>query len=266
MNVLNTPHAPGTGIDRLEHIVQKRTSELQDALDQEKARNILKSKSIALASHEFRTPLTALLSSVDLVESYLRLGQLDAIPRHLLRIRKSVGFLTSILEEFLSLEKLEQGTTTAENTTLDLQGCVTDVTDDLRASLHTGQTIRLDYKGEAMIYGDKKIIRSILVNLVGNAIKYSRGDIRVRTEVTPLKIRLVVADTGIGIPKEEQHRLFSNFFRASNVGTEKGTGLGLAIVQRYLLLIGGDIRFRSNPKGTVFVIVMPQLALHHQHG
>ncbi len=255
----------------LEERVELRTSELRaaelnvrKALEVEKELNALKSRFVSMASHEFRTPLSTIMSSVDLIARYTEdLGN-EKVEKHVVRIRAKVRELTAMLNDFLSLEKLEQGMVNINPGDLDVVHLCIELVEELRILAKPGQEIQFDHTGsERMVHQDKAMLSNVLSNLVSNAIKYSpeKKPIRLLTGIRNGLLRVTVEDQGIGIPLEDQGHLFQRFFRAGNAFTVQGTGLGLSIVRRYLDLMGGTINFTSVPEqGTVFNVQIPQ---HH---
>ncbi len=246
--------------EELEIKVKERTLELAQALEREKDLSELKSRFVTTAAHEFRTPLSTILSSVSLVERYLDPEHADKRTRHVERIKSSIRNLTDILNDFLSLDKLEQGKMEIENAEFGLTEFCIAVTDDLRSLLKEGQNIHYTHTGDDTVYCDKKILRNVLLNLVSNAIKYSPEgkEIWLESEMRNCEVTIRVKDNGIGIPPEEQKHLFEKFFRARNAGEIQGTGLGLSIVRRYVDLLDGRISFSSQPgQQTVFVVQFP---------
>lgn len=246
--------------EELEIKVKERTLELAQALEREKDLSELKSRFVTTAAHEFRTPLSTILSSVSLVERYLDPEHADKRTRHVERIKSSIRNLTDILNDFLSLDKLEQGKMEIESAEFGLTEFCIAVTDDLRSLLKEGQNIHYTHTGDDTVYCDKKILRNVLLNLLSNAIKYSPEgkEIWLESEVRNCEVTIRVKDNGIGIPPEEQKHLFEKFFRARNAGEIQGTGLGLSIVRRYVDLLDGRISFSSLPgQQTVFVVQFP---------
>jgi len=248
--------------EELENKVRERTYELTQALEREKELNEMKSRFVSMASHEFRTPLSTILSSMALVEHYTEPEQAAKRMKHIDRIKSSVKNLTNILDDFLSLEKLEQGHVDVRSTEFDLKEFLTDVTDEIDGLLKRKfQTLHLHIEGDTSLCQDKKILRNVLLNLLSNAIKYSPEEkqIWVRAEVTGEDAMLTVRDEGMGIPAEAQPHLFSKFYRAGNAVNIQGTGLGLHIVKRYMELMDGNIRFESKEgKGTTFILEFPK--------
>lgn len=238
----------------------KAESDLKEALDKERELNALKSRFVSTASHEFRTPLSTILSSVDLIARYSE-GQ-EKVEKHVERIRSKVRELTAMLNEFLSLEKLEQGMVQCKPEEFDVVDLCVELIEELRHLAKPGQEVHYDHLGEErMLFQDRPMLRNVLSNLLGNAIKYSppHKKVGLRTCLEGGILTVHVDDQGIGIPLEDQPHLFERFFRASNAFTVQGTGLGLNIVRRYLDLMGGSIGFSSNPgEGTSFTATIPQ--------
>lgn len=243
---------------------QKRAEkEILKALNKEKELNELKSRFVTTASHEFRTPLSTILSSVSLISRYVEgLEQRDKVDKHIQRIKSSVNNLTYILNDFLSLGKLEEGKTTFIPTVFNLRQAVEEVKSQLVPTLKEGQQIvtALGSDSVAEIVGDEQMIRNILINLLNNASKYSEEGKQIflglHTDASVLK--MTVKDQGIGIPQGDQQHLFDRFFRARNAVNIQGTGLGLNIVKKYIEIMDGHIEFSSaENKGTEFIVTIP---------
>jgi PAS domain S-box-containing protein len=251
--------------DLLEQKVTERTLELTHALEREKEVSDMKSRFVSIASHEFRTPLSTILSSTYLLEQGS--GNDFDKSKHFNRIRSSVKNLTFILTEFLSLDKLEQRKVTIENELFDLETLSSEVIDEVRIAYRLPIPLDYQHEGPSLLYQDKRIIRNILLNLISNAAKYSSTDetITIKTYVYPTHLRIIVIDHGIGIPPEDQKNIFTKFFRAHNANHIQGTGLGLSIVKRYVELLEGSIHFHSTVgEGTEFEITLPIRASEEQ--
>jgi len=243
--------------EELESKVKERTLELTHSLEREKELNEMKSRFVSMASHEFRTPLSAVLSSISLIEQYAKEEHKEKRQRHIERIKSSVKNMTEILDDFLSLDRLEQGKVATAKEAFDLKSFLNDVVEEVQPMLKPGQNIILSSAGEKEIIQDKKILRNILFNLLSNAIKYSaeKMEIIISAENNNGELRITVKDSGIGIPETEQKYLFTKFFRAGNAGNYQGTGLGLNIVKRYVELLKGNISFESRlNEGTTFTV------------
>lgn len=251
--------------EELEEIVKERTKRLSDALKNERQINEMKSAFISIASHELRTPITIVMSSTILIEKYLKAGLYANQQKHIDRIKESVHHFTSILDDFLSLDKLERGIIIAKKDQFDLKELIEKCIDEMEGICKKDQKIILDYKGTTQVQLDQKIIRNVLVNLLTNAIKYSEDSIEVHATLSHNLITLSVADKGIGMDKSDQKYIFTRFFRARNTDNIPGTGLGLSIVKRYVELLGGTIQFKSKKNvGSTFTLLLPQEDNNHR--
>ncbi len=267
----NVSAVPIEGMDSLVNeilVVVKNVSsqkslerELVKTLAKEKDLNTLKSRFVTMASHEFRTPLTTILSSAFLLENY-RGERLESEKRkHLDRIKRSVHGLTELLNDFLSLDKLEEGMVKVAYKKVYLRQFADELIQEMLLIKKENQRIVFEFEGEeSEVMIDRQLVRNILINLLSNAIKYSpaSGTIGLFVSVTSNEVQLKVSDQGIGIPAEEQKHIFKRFFRANNTSEIQGTGLGLNIVKRYVKLLKGRIHFHSRVnKGTVFTVTLP---------
>lgn len=250
-------------VEKLEEEVierKKAEQEVLKSLARERELNDLKSKFVSIASHEFRTPLSTILSSNSLIQQYRDRGEIDKLDKHIHRIKSSVNHLTSILNDFLSLGKLEEGKIEVILETFSLTDFLEEIVEDLKPSLKENQDIVVTPLGSSMIRSDSRILRNILFNLISNASKYSDPGKRIFVETTLSRdhLSLAIRDEGIGIPEEELHHLFDRFFRASNATNIQGTGLGLHIVKRYVELLNGTIHFTSKQgSGSLFTVTVP---------
>jgi len=239
----------------------KAADEMKHSLQREKDLNEMKSRFVSLASHEFKTPLSVILSSTSLIDKYSAPEMADKRQRHIHRIKSNVKNLRQILGDFLSLEKLEEGVVRNNPSAVDIVELGEEVITDLEESCKSGQKIDLEISGEPRIVAvDVHLLHNILNNLLSNAVKYSPeyAPVRFVIEFLPGGIRFTVTDSGIGIPPAELGHLFERFFRASNTSGISGTGLGLSIVKKYLDLMGGQIEVASERgKGTTFIIAIP---------
>lgn len=241
---------------------KKVESDLIVNLEQERTLNMLKSRFVTAASHEFRTPLTTILSSASLLENYEG-AQLAAKKEvHLKRIKRSVHGLTDLLNDFLCLGKIEEGKVNAVNSMFSTKDMLDQLISEFDALKKEGQTILLEYEpgGSHFISSDRQLIKNILTSLVSNAVKYSppHSTITLILRKNSSGLFLEVKDQGIGIPQQEQSHIFERFFRAKNAVDIEGTGLGLNIVKNYVELLRGQIEFRSKENdGTRFMVHIP---------
>ncbi len=239
--------------------LEQSQKELSEALDKEKHLNEIKSRFVSMASHEFRTPLSAVLSSASLLSKYTTGDDQSKRDKHIYRIKDSVKHLNDILEDFLSLGRLDEGRVQANPSDFNLDEELTETLSDMKLLLKEGQQLNYNYQGEKKIFADKKLVKNIVINLVTNAIKFSPNGkpINITARITDVAA-ITVTDTGIGISKEDQEHLFSSFFRGGNATNIQGTGLGLHIVKRYVDLLNGSIELHSElDQGTSIQIYFP---------
>lgn len=246
----------------LEEVVRKRTkdliklvSELEKAkadvsssLEKERELNQLKSRFVSMASHEFRTPLSSVQLSASLIDKYIEKPDFPAVTKHTSRIKNAVQLLNGILNDFLSLEKLEAGFVVVNNQVINVVHLGEEISEEMQMICKKNQHIVYQHTGfEAEFMLDAHLLKSSIINLISNAVKYSGEDtfIEFNTEINETECTICVKDNGIGIPEEEQKNLFEPFFRAHNTGSIPGTGLGLNIVKRYIFLMGGELEYWS---------------------
>ena len=240
--------------------LEKRGQELAQALAAEQELGEMKSRFVSMASHEFRTPLTGVLTSAELIADYAHGPQKDKQLRHVARIRSSVKHLNDILEEFLSVGRIEEGRVEATPTTLDMALLLGETVADVQALRKADQRIECEVECPDFIRLDASLLRKILLNLLSNAIKYSGENsvIHVQAACQDRQFTLRVQDEGVGISAEDQAHLFERFFRARNVSNVPGTGLGLYIIAKYLELMGGTIALHSELNvGTTVTLTIP---------
>ncbi len=243
--------------------LEQTKDELDNSLKREREVNSMKSRFISIASHEFRTPLATVLSSLSLVEKYSTLQDEEKRLKHIGRIKSSVRNLTDILNDFLSLNKLEEGKVMLNIESFNLHELIENLMQELQGITKKQQNIILSCSnsGNCLVKLDKTLIRNIIINLVSNAIKFSpeNSNISINASLSERELTLSVADQGIGIPEADQKHLFERFFRSSNAGEIQGTGLGLSIVAHYVSLLKGTIKFESKEnEGTTFFINLPR--------
>ena len=229
-------------------------------MEKEKEVNDLKSRFVSMASHEFRTPLSTVLSSVSLLSKYTTTEDQSKRDKHIDRIKSSVKTLTDILNEFLSLGRIEEGKVDMNPEIFDLVEFMNGMNNEMSVLLKPGQNFIFNHKGNTESYTDTNLLKHIMINLISNAIKFSpeNANIIIDTEVTDSHTKISISDKGIGIPASDQVHLFERFFRATNVTNIQGTGLGLHIVGRYVELLNGTIHCHSEfENGSSFIINLP---------
>lgn len=261
-------------VEELKIANQKRDAEIQkrieaqnkisNALKKEKELNELKTKFLSLVSHEFKTPLSGILTSAMLLSKYKLSEQQDRRDKHIKIITDKVHYLNNILNDFLSIEKLETGKVSYNFSDFMLTKVVDEVVYNANMLLKEGQTIKYPENIDGLsLHQDEKIIELALSNLVHNAIKYSPENTEISIEISQdtNTTTFSVIDNGIGIPEKDQKQIFNRYFRSENVLLIQGTGIGLNIVKSHLNNLGGEINFVSNEnKGSTFTIKLPNKA------
>ncbi|SKB59095.1 sensor histidine kinase [Maribacter arcticus] len=267
----------------LEKIVVKRTKELNNTVNQlkEEAKkrklaekktkeslrkeielNELKTKFLSLVSHEFKTPLSGILTSTSLIAKYPNAEHQEKLNKHLSTIKSKVKYLDNILTDFLSVERLESGKVSYKFTQFPLSKLINEVVYDANMLLKSGQNIRYPKDiDDVLVEFDEKILELALSNLMNNAIKYSPENTEITIQVTHQKDRITieVIDQGIGIPEKEQKFIFNRYYRAKNALLNQGTGIGLSIAKQHLENLGGLVTFTSiENQGTTFNLQIPQ--------
>lgn len=232
-------------------------AELRKSLEKEKELNELKSRFVSMASHEFRTPLSTVLSSIYLLQKYVNTEDQPKREKHIERIVSAVHTLTDILNDFLSVGKIEEGKVAAKFSYFNIREHINQIINELSTIQKKGQQVEYRHSGEERVWLDPSLLKHIVVNLLSNAIKFSPENtvITIETNRDGRLLHFLIKDRGLGITKEDQQHLFERFFRGANVTAIQGTGLGLHIVQKYAELLGGKVSCRSElEKGTEFII------------
>lgn len=222
----------------------------------ERELNQLKTRFVSMASHEFRTPLSSIQLSASLINKYVEKNDRESIEKHTSKIKNSINNLTTILNDFLSLEKLEAGKVEPTANWFDIFPFAEEIAEEMQLMTKQKQLIVYEHKGTTgEVFLDQKLLKNCIINLISNAIKYSGEDtmIQFNSIVNENELIIDVKDNGIGIPSTEMNNLFEPFFRAHNTGDIPGTGLGLNIVRRYVDLMNGTCTCESEQNiGTTF--------------
>lgn len=261
--------------ERLEMEVEARTAKLREtmtklekskdklavALNKEKDLSNMKSSFVSLASHEFRTPLSTILSSATLLLKYTKTEEQANRDKHVHRIQSAVTNLNNILNEFLSLRRIENGGIETYFENINIPELIDMQVQEMSSILKTGQKVQIKHTGENCFRTDKAIFKNIVINLLSNAIKFSekKGIIYINTSIQDNILIFNIKDHGIGIPEKDLKYIGQLFFRAGNATNINGTGLGLNIVLKYAELLHGKVEIKSEPgKGTEFIITFVQ--------
>ncbi len=250
---------------KLEKTVEVRTKQLKTALEKEKELNDLKTKFLSLVSHEFKTPLSGILTSSILLSKYTLDNQQGNRDKHIKIITDKVHYLNAILNDFLSIEKLETGNVNYKFISFRLSKVLNEVVYNANMLLKEGQQIIYpDNIDDIVLVQDERTIELALTNLVHNAIKYSPeyADVTIKITQNIKDTVFEISDTGIGIPEKDQKNIFNRYFRAENALTTPGTGIGLNIVKSNIENLGGFIHFNSKVHvGSTFILSIPNKAL-----
>jgi len=235
--------------------------QVSQSLEKEKQLNMMKSRFVSMASHEFKTPLTAIQLSAELIGRIALELDHPIVKKYTETIKNAAKNLTNILNDFLSLELLETGRINPILSEFDFVEFATEVADDMQSLAKKEQRISYRHYGRGrLVTLNPSLLKNCIINLISNAIKYSGPNslIEFFTRITGSYLTIIIRDNGIGIPQEDQKHLFEAFFRAHNTGNIPGTGLGLNIVTRYTSLMNGKVRCKSQVgEGTTFTITLP---------
>jgi len=249
--------------------LKKTIQQLKISLNKEIELNSLKTKFMGLASHEFKTPLSAILSSTELMDKYADLQNIEKRKEHLGKIKTMISRLNNMLDGFLTLENIEKGVIKENHALFEIGDLATFLVQNFSLLLKRDQKLRFNINENERVYHDKNILTIILSNLILNAIKYSNENDKIEVTISTnnLNIYINVKDSGIGIPENEQNLIFQRFFRAKNALFFPGTGIGLNIVKGYVQNLNGSISFESvENKGTVFKVQLPKITSYEKKG
>lgn len=242
--------------------LEKVIKQLKQTINKEKELNNLKTKFIELASHEFKTPLSAILSSTELMAKYADLQNKDKLDEHLAKVKVMIGKLNGMLDDLLTLENIERGCVNTNFSHFNYLDLIEEIATSTIPLLKKGQILKFKDSNLKLIYHDFKIIKIILTNLIYNAVKFSNEESKIIVQINSdeTNLNFSVKDSGIGIPKNEQDLIFTRFFRAKNAMYIPGTGIGLNIIKGYINSFNGEIWFKSiENKGSVFKLKLPKI-------
>lgn len=242
--------------------LQHAKEEVDNALEKEKELNTLKTRFISMISHEYRTPLTVILTSTYLMEQYYEGSHREQFDKFLGKVRNSVETMTQLLEDVLTIGKNESMNSKLNIKQINIINFIREIIDECKVVDKEKHDFILNYElSDTLINSDEKNLRHIFQNLIGNAAKYSPLADKVVIDIKENTRNLVfhITDFGIGIPQEDISQLFVTFHRASNVGSISGTGLGLSIVKKCVDSLYGEIGVKSViGQGTKFIIELPK--------
>ena len=224
-----------------------------------------KSRFISTSSHEFRTPLTTILTSSELLLMVGRSLNEEKYLEHIIKIQNAVMYITSLLDDMLAINNAESGKWKFNPSRINLYNFCVKLIDAASNDATPQHSINFNFNlNDHYAIVDDKLLQLILSNLLSNAIKYSPkgGEVTLTVNRVGFKIEFIVKDNGIGIPQQDQKKLFEIFFRSQNTGNIKGTGLGLSIVKRSVESHGGEVKFKSKlNEGSTFYVSIPLVAV-----
>jgi signal transduction histidine kinase len=235
--------------------------EIVAALEKEQELNELKSRFISMVSHEYRTPLSAIILSTDLLTGYGTKMPAEDQMKHLSRIKESVKTMNGLLDDIITFNKMDVGKIEVRKEFIDFAKFCSSISNSVEFLFRNKCEIDFTInRNNLLLLVDEKLFRQIITNLLTNACKYSEKgqSIEFTVEILTSELHITVADKGIGIPEEDKEKMFEPFHRARNVGTVSGTGLGLSIVKNSVEAHGGTVEFESyQGVGTTFRIKVP---------
>lgn len=243
--------------ETLKELEQSR-NELSEAFNKEKDLSNMKSSFVSLASHEFKTPLSTILSSSSLLQKYTTTEDQDKRDKHIQRIQSAVTNMNNILNEFLSLRRIESGKIETHVQSWNIPDIIKIQAQEMSGILKQGQKVVQTHLGKEHFEIDDALFRNVVINLLSNAIKFSgkNSNISIQTQIEKDTFTFKIKDEGVGIPPSDLKYIGQLFFRAGNVTNINGTGLGLHIVAQYIQILNGMMTIESEPnKGTIITIV-----------
>lgn len=234
---------------------------IEEALEREKQLNRLKSNFISMVSHEFRTPLTVIMTSTEILRHKCSLFTPEQLETRLDKITRQIVHLSNLLGEVTFINKSDLMGMEVQHRGINLPDFLEQIVDEIQSAYPSHNLIDVSLTVmHPNLMMDESLLQKIVVNLLTNAMKYSplESTVKLTCKADSQQLSLIVKDEGIGIPPTDQVELFSEFHRGRNVGTISGTGLGLAIVKRAVVALGGDIHFESSENtGTTFYVTLP---------
>lgn len=235
--------------------------DLAKALNVEKELSSMKSSFISMISHEYRTPLTVILSSSEILRRYFEINDLEAkFFKHLDNINESVQSMTRLLENILVISKSEASSLYFESSKFNVVEFFVRLVHEIEFSDKGVHLFKFEIDSEAIeINSDQKLLKQILFNIISNAVKFSTSGTEIKCKVLDKSdsVEIIVQDFGIGIPNEDKPFIFDTFFRCKNSGTMRGSGIGLSVAKRCVDILKGKIEVESEVnQGSVFKVIL----------
>lgn len=242
----------------------KANHEIEVSLQKERELNELKTRFVSMISHEYRTPLTVILTSTSLLKRFFEISDKENFDKFIYKITSSVDTMTKLLEDVLIIGRSEAGRLIANIEEINPAEIIVDSIDDINHIYFKSQKFEfIDYSnGTATLKSDTSLIKQIITNLLSNAAKYSPNNSTIKTSLSYDKfgVEIKIQDTGMGMSQDDVNRIFDLFHRGGNVGAISGTGLGMPIVKRCVEALKGKIEINSKlGEGTEFIVKLPNI-------
>lgn len=246
---------------KTENELRKTKDELEQSLEIEREYSNLKTRFVSMISHEYRTPLTVILSSTYILDHFFVAQDKENFQKNIQKIQSSVQSMTNLLEDVIRIGKSENQFAQVSYNKFDIVKLIDEILTEIKFIEKTSHEYEFekDYFG-LTISSDAKLQSHIIRNLIQNASKYSEKGTLIKVNLYLLddNLNIIISDQGIGIPEDDLKHLFEPFFRSGNVGAREGTGLGLSLTKRYVEALGGSIEVESvENQGTTFKLVFP---------
>lgn len=241
--------------------LQNTQKSLEKSLENEKELHQIKSRFISMVSHEYRTPLTVILSSANLLKNYMEKMSSEQIEKQYKNISASVSSMTNLLDDVLMIGKTENPTA-LNIIEFDLSNSITSIIENIKFVDNGKHKFIIDMPDKLCVFSDKKLLDHAIGNVISNAVKYSERDTKVTIQVIENgneTLEISIIDEGIGIPEEDIDKVFDSFYRSYNTGTIEGTGLGMSIVKKSIESLNGSVEIESKlDVGTKIKFIVPQ--------
>ncbi len=241
--------------------LQNTQRELEKSLENEKELHQIKSRFISMVSHEYRTPLTVILSSTNLLNNYMEKMSAEQIEKQYKNISASVSSMTNLLDDVLMIGKTEN-LTALNLVEFDITNSIQSIIENIKFIDNGKHEFLINMPEKLCVFSDKRLLDHAIGNVISNAVKYSDRDTKVLITVEELEhdmLEIAITDMGIGIPEEDIEKIYDSFFRSYNTGTIEGTGLGMSIVKKSIESLQGSIEIESKLNvGTKIKLIVPQ--------
>lgn len=242
-------------------VLENTKEELRQALEQEKEVSEMKTRFVGIISHEYRTPLTVIMSSTYLIEKFFDLQLKDEFKKSIVNIQLAIKSMTNLMDDVLTVENTKNEKLIPKYSEVPVVKFVRSIIDDVKIEDKSNHLFEIISNNKDLTANtDINMLSTILVNLLSNAVKFSPNNSLITVGIFDSEdfFDISIEDRGIGIPEDERRYLFELYHRFSNVGTVTGIGLGLSITKRYVDALGGQISLKSKENvGSIFTVTLP---------